>query len=132
MGSTCPRGIVVLMSVITPGRGTTVVLVVVDVVDVVVDGASVVDTVGSAGVVVAVGVVPGTVTGVGQSDSGRYNRIASRGFAGGVGNNVAGRPAKAPSMVAFQMRAGKVPPITRSTPAATNSGMSFMGRYRSG
>ena len=108
-------------------------MVVVDVVvvDVVVVGATVVDAVGSVGVVEAVGIV-GTVTGAGQSDSGRYKRIGSRGFAGGVGNKVAGRPANAASMVAFQMRAGNVPPITRSTPAATNSGMSFMGRYRSG
>jgi hypothetical protein len=124
---------VVLMSVMTPGEGTMVVLVdVVDVVDVVVVGARVVDTPGSPGVVVAVGAVVGAVTTVGQSVWGRYKRMEARAFGGGVGNNVAGLPANAPSMVAFQIRAGNVPPITRSTPAATNSGMSFIGRYKSG
>ncbi|MFZ9565528.1 MAG: hypothetical protein ACO3AT_10155, partial [Ilumatobacteraceae bacterium] len=86
VGSTWPRGMVVLMSVMTPGCGATVLDVVV-VVDVVVDVVVVetgtdVEAVGSPGTEVAVGALVGTVISVGQSTWGRYKRIGVREFGG--------------------------------------------------
>ena len=91
VGSTTPRGTVVLRSVITPGTGGTKVVEVVLVVVLVVVVGTVV-AVGSPGTdtggdVVAVG---GAVTGVKQSVPGKYKRIELRGLAGGVEKNVAG------------------------------------------
>lgn len=133
VGSTTPRGTVVLRSVITPGMGGTSVVEVVDVVVLVVVVGTVV-AVGSAGTV-AVGVdvwVGGAVIGVKQSFPGKYRRIDARVFAGGVGKKVAGWPTRAASIVAFQMRDGKVPPTTLSTPTAKNSGILTIGKYLSG
>ena len=140
VGSIWPRGTVVLRSVIVPGFGGT------NVVEVVVVGGKVV-------VVVVVGKVEpegsvesieGTVTGgakVGggkvdaelkQSVPGRYKRMPKRRLGTGVAKTLLGRPAWAASMAAFHIRAGKVPPWTRGTPTATNSGMLFIGKYKSG
>jgi len=131
---------VVLRSVIVPGFGGT------KVVEVVVVGGKVV-------VVVVVGKVEpegsvesteGTVTGgakvdggtvvaeLKQSVPGKYKRIPKRELGAGVAKTLLGRPAWAASMAAFHMRDGKVPPWTRGTPTATNSGMSFIGKYKSG
>ena len=127
---------------IVPGFGGT------KVVEVVVVGGKVVVV-----VVVVVGTVDpegsvesteGTVTGgakVGggtvvaelkQSVPGRYKRMPKRRFGTGVAKTLLGRPAWAASMVAFQIRDGKVPPMTLGTPTATNSGMLFIGKYKSG
>ena len=131
-----------LRSVIVPGFGGT------KVVEVVVVGGKVVVV-----VVVVVGKVEpegsvesteGTVTGgakvnggtvvaeLKQSVPGRYKRMPKRGLGAGVAKTLLGRPAWAASMAAFHMRDGKVPPRTRGTPTATNSGMLFIGKYKSG
>lgn len=91
VGSTTPRGTVVLRSVITPGTGGTKVVEVVLVVVLVVVVGTVV-AVGSPGTVTGGDVVAvgGAVTGVKQSVPGKYKRIELRGLAGGVEKNVAG------------------------------------------
>ena len=91
VGSTTPRGTVVLRSVITPGTGGTKVVEVVLVVVLVVVVGTVV-AVGSPGTVTGGDVVAvgGAVTGVKQSVPGKYKRIEPRGLAGGVEKNVAG------------------------------------------
>ena len=91
VGSTTPRGTVVLRSVITPGTGGTKVVEVVLVLVLVVVVGTVV-SVGSPGTVATGDVVAvgGAVTGVKQSVPGKYKRIELRGLAGGVEKNVAG------------------------------------------
>ena len=90
VGSTIPRGTVVLRLVMTPGIGANV-LVVVDVLEVVVVGGRVV-AVGSSGVVTdgAVVGVGGAVIGAKQSVPGRYKRIGVRTLGAGVAKKVAG------------------------------------------
>jgi hypothetical protein len=133
---------VVLRSVIVPGFGGT------KVVDVVVVGGKVVVVVVVVGGKVepegSVESTEGTVTGgakvdggtvvaeLKQSVPGRYKRMPKRRLGTGVTKTLLGRPTRAASMVAFHIRAGKVPPWTRGTPTATNSGMLFIGKYKSG
>ena len=118
----------------TPGAGGTKVVEVVLVVVLVVVVVGTVVTVGSPGTVATGDVVAvgGAVTGVKQSVPGKYKRIALRELAGGVAKKVAGWPTRAASIAAFQIRDGKVPPITFGTPTATNSGIPTIGKYLSG
>jgi hypothetical protein len=124
---------VVLRLGLPPGTGGTKVVEVVLVVVLVVVVGTVV-SVGSPGTVATGDVVAvgGAVTVVKQSVPGKYKRIGPRALAGGVEKNVAGCPKSAASIVAFQIRDGKVPPRTFGTPTATNSGISTIGRYLSG
>ena len=127
-----------LRSVIVPGFGGT------NVVEVVVVGGKVVVVGGTVEPEGSVESTEGTVTGgakvdggtvvaeLKQSVPGKYKRIPKRELGVGVAKTLLGRPAWAASMAAFHMRDGKVPPWTRGTPTATNSGMSFIGKYKSG